>query len=1000
MKRMTKKALPLVLSASMLCGMYTPTVMAAEYSDTKGHWAEKAIERWGGYGIVGGYGDGLFKPDGTITRAEMAVVLSKTLGLTETKGNPFNDVKDNDWFATHILRCYAAGILSGSDGMANPNAQITRQEAMSMLARALEIAPADVSKLAGYPDNGSVASWAAPHVAALVSGGIVGGMDDGTLAPAGAMSRAALMTVLNRAVVQYIQADGTYELTDADGIILVAAKNVTLTGETDADILVTSVVEAVAFDNAVVNGSISVQNEDTAITAKDSTLPEISGIEVEEETVKEEVKEEPKKPSGGGGGGGGSHRPSTPSYADFTITQDGETVENATYQDVTVSASVGDGDVTLKNMNILGDLTINGGGSYSVVLIDCNIGGKIIMNKVSGEVPRLELTGTPVKEVVAEQPAIIEATDTVSTVTKVLAEASVTVDSQVVEKVEVPATAANVVVDVKGNAAIEVETDAADTIISADDATNITVTGEKKDDVAAVHTHAWGQGAVTTEPSCTTEGVKTFTCEAADCPVGTKTEPIAKTEHTPVVDEAVPADCEGSGKKEGSHCSVCNTVIVAQEEIPALGHDFTSEASTWVNTDPSYHWKKCVRCGADDTVEVPHVYEATNCTEAAVCTVCAYEKAAGQHTFGEWVIVKEATCTESGEETRTCSSCGEEEKEYPIAMGHSFATEFIVDKEATCGEDGSKSKHCAGCDEKTEVTAIPATGEHSYGAWAKADDTDHSKACSVCDDVVTEAHSWDEGVVTTEPTETEAGVKTFTCVTCAGTMTESVPATGSEAETQTIALTEYKDGKVEVEWSGYALNGNNCWVFKIVGENGEIGSGYKSEYISTNEGENRTYDLATYLPKVEVDQSVTCDFILYEEVMNDDGTTTGTYTERARLDDCIIVTGAGDAVAYDLAYDAEAQKYSITLEESPSGVKYVGYWTVAKNGRYNPCVFDLDDFTDNVATQTKTDVVEGDTFELRNVTTYSLSDGVLSATMTPASEKTYTVSETTANETE
>lgn len=81
------------------------------------------------------------------------------------------------------------------------------------------------------------------------------------------------------------------------------------------------------------------------------------------------------------------------------------------------------------------------------------------------------------------------------------------------------------------------------------------------------------------------------------------------------------------------------------------------------------------------------------------------------HVYGEWTTTKEATCTEKGEQHRTCTICGVEETRETEALGHEFSSEFTVDKEATTVEEGSKSQHCLheGCTEKTNVTAIPKT---------------------------------------------------------------------------------------------------------------------------------------------------------------------------------------------------------------------------------------------------------------------------------------------------
>ncbi len=115
--------------------------------------------------------------------------------------------------------------------------------------------------------------------------------------------------------------------------------------------------------------------------------------------------------------------------------------------------------------------------------------------------------------------------------------------------------------------------------------------------------------AVTTEATCTDDGTRTYTSAAftnSAFAVQTKTETIPATGHTPVTDAAVVPTCTETGLTEGSHCSVCNNVLVVQKVIPALGHDYVAVVTEPTSTEGGYTTYTCSRCGnsyvADETV--------------------------------------------------------------------------------------------------------------------------------------------------------------------------------------------------------------------------------------------------------------------------------------------------------------------------------------------------------------------------------------------------------------
>ena len=105
-----------------------------------------------------------------------------------------------------------------------------------------------------------------------------------------------------------------------------------------------------------------------------------------------------------------------------------------------------------------------------------------------------------------------------------------------------------------------------------------------------------------------------------------------------------------------------------------------------------------------------HAYSGTDCTEAGTCLLCGYEKSAGSHIWGDWTVTQEATCTEAGSRTHTCTSCGAVETDTITAKGHTEET--IPGKAATCTETGlTDGVKCSVCGEVlVPQTVIPATG--------------------------------------------------------------------------------------------------------------------------------------------------------------------------------------------------------------------------------------------------------------------------------------------------
>lgn len=230
---MKRKALSLILAFAMAVSLFTVGASAAEPTsgDTAGHWAEASIERWSGYGIIQG-SNGKFDPDGQLTCAQLATILARLLKLPAAKDAGFIDNPADAWYYDAINRCAAAGILKGNgDGTVTPNASITRERAMVMLGRALGIEPIENPNLTQFTDGAQVASYARGMLAALIRAGIVGGVTADQLAPQNNITRAATVTILDRAIGTYADKAGETVNANGKGIVLAVADDVTITGE-------------------------------------------------------------------------------------------------------------------------------------------------------------------------------------------------------------------------------------------------------------------------------------------------------------------------------------------------------------------------------------------------------------------------------------------------------------------------------------------------------------------------------------------------------------------------------------------------------------------------------------------------------------------------------------------------------------------------------------------------------------------------------------------------
>lgn len=283
--------------------------------------------------------------------------------------------------------------------------------------------------------------------------------------------------------------------------------------------------------------------------------------------------------------------------------------------------------------------------------------------------------------------------------------------------------------------------------------------------------HKWNQGEVTTKPTCTTKGERTYTCTVCN---KTMTEPIEATghQHTEIRNQKA-ATCEETGYTGDTYCADCETKLETGKEIAATGHNWTDwkieEEAT--ETEDGVKTRTCTTCNTIQTESIPMI----------------------SHHWDKGELKKEATCTTDGEILHKCmdEGCDKTYIETIKAIGHQH-TVIKDQKDAACENDGySGDIYCTDCNQMIQKgSVIKATGhqhkvvKNQKEATCQEEGYTGDTYCTDCNQLISEGtlipktdHKW-RIVSEVYPSCDEPGVKTYECKICNKTKEEQTKATG------------------------------------------------------------------------------------------------------------------------------------------------------------------------------------------------------------------------------
>ena len=256
---------------------------ATDFRDfDKSAWYAEAVSAAVDNGLLYGKSATVIDPNGDMTRAEMAAIINRSFGCYKTADiSQYKDVAKSKWYYKDVAMAVQMGTYNGrSASSMAPDAPISRQEAMTVVARALELDYDSYSKtdLSTFSDRSEISNWALPYVRAMVGADYIHGRGK-LLAPLDNITRAEFAQIFHNIIGTYIVSKGTYDK-DIKGSVLIRTDDVTFKNMTvDGDLIIGcgAADGKITLDNVTVTGRLLVWGGGTkAVYCNNGTqMPEV-----------------------------------------------------------------------------------------------------------------------------------------------------------------------------------------------------------------------------------------------------------------------------------------------------------------------------------------------------------------------------------------------------------------------------------------------------------------------------------------------------------------------------------------------------------------------------------------------------------------------------------------------------------------------------------------------------------------------------------------------------
>ncbi len=242
----------------------TTTRKATDFRDyDRTAWYAEAVSAAVDNGLLYGKSATVIDPNGDMTRAEMAAIINRSFGCYKAADiSQYKDVSKSKWYYKDVALAVQMGTYNGRSASAMaPDAPISRQEAMTVVARALELDYDSYSEtdLSVFSDRSEISNWALPYVRAMIGADYIHGRTKG-LEPLDNITRAEFAQIFHNIIGTYIVSKGTYDK-DIKGSVLIRTDDVELKNLTvDGDLIIGcgAADGKITLDNVTVKGRLLV----------------------------------------------------------------------------------------------------------------------------------------------------------------------------------------------------------------------------------------------------------------------------------------------------------------------------------------------------------------------------------------------------------------------------------------------------------------------------------------------------------------------------------------------------------------------------------------------------------------------------------------------------------------------------------------------------------------------------------------------------------------------